>query len=133
MSGPFETAREARELPAVQAIYRAFDADPGIGRMAPHSLRMLNETCAAAGIGLGAFDRRVLTWLAGWEPETCAVVAGLISRVHDAGAVQTGIAPEEAEEEPEPEEYDPGPECDDEGGMSEYRYILPEDYERGQS
>jgi hypothetical protein len=34
---------------------------------------------------------------------------------------------------PEPEEYDPGPEADDEGGMSEYRYVLPEDYERGQS
>jgi len=29
--------------------------------------------------------------------------------------------------------YDPGPEVDDEGGMSEYRYLLPEDYERGQS
>jgi len=35
--------------------------------------------------------------------------------------------------DPEPEEYDPGPEIDDEGGMSEYRYVLPEDYERGQS
>ena len=32
---------------------------------------------------------------------------------------------------PEPEEYDPGPEADDEGGMSEYRYPWPEDYERG--
>lgn len=30
-------------------------------------------------------------------------------------------------------ECDPGPEVDDEDGMSEYRYILPEDYERGQS
>jgi hypothetical protein len=27
--------------------------------------------------------------------------------------------------EPEPEEYDPGPEADDEGGMSEYRHVLP--------
>ena len=26
--------------------------------------------------------------------------------------------------------YDPGPECDDQGGMTEYRYILPEDYTR---
>ena len=39
---------------------------------------------------------------------------------------------EREEDEPEPEPYDPGPECDDEGGMSEYRHILPEDYERGQ-
>ena len=30
-------------------------------------------------------------------------------------------------------ECDPGPEVDDEGGMPEYRYLLPEDYERGQS
>jgi hypothetical protein len=37
------------------------------------------------------------------------------------------------EPEPEPEEYDPGPEVDDAGGMSEYRYTLPEDYQRGQS
>ncbi len=30
--------------------------------------------------------------------------------------------------EPEPEQYDPGPECDDQGGMSEYRYaITPEE------
>ncbi len=28
------------------------------------------------------------------------------------------------EEEPEPAEYDPGPEADDEGGMSEYRHAL---------
>jgi hypothetical protein len=33
--------------------------------------------------------------------------------------------------EPEPEEYDPGPEADDEGGMSEYRYaVLPAEEER---
>src|SRR5260370_25517453 len=37
------------------------------------------------------------------------------------------------EDEPEPEEHDPGPAADDEAGMSEYRYILPEDYERGRS
>jgi hypothetical protein len=32
--------------------------------------------------------------------------------------------------EPEPDEYDPGPEVDDEGGMSEYRYaVLPAEEE----
>jgi hypothetical protein len=39
----------------------------------------------------------------------------------------------EPEEEPPTAEYDPGPEVDDEGGMSEYRYLLAEDYQRGQS
>jgi hypothetical protein len=34
------------------------------------------------------------------------------------------------ESEPEPEDYDPGPEVDDEGGMSEYRYVtLPAEEE----
>ena len=37
MMGPFESERDARELPAVQAVYEAFDADPGVGRMAPHT------------------------------------------------------------------------------------------------
>ena len=40
---------------------------------------------------------------------------------------------EDQADEPELPEHDPGPEADDEGGMSEYRYILPEDYQRGRS
>ena len=84
MTGPFESEREARELPAVQAIYRAFRADPGVGRMAPHNHKMLIGACVAASVELGAYDRRILLWLSGWEPETCAVIAGLITRAHDA-------------------------------------------------
>ena len=86
MTGPFETEREARELAAVQAIYEAFRNDPGVGRMTPHVHRMLVEACAAAGVQLGAYDRRVLAWLAGWEPQTAAVVAGLISRANTTAA-----------------------------------------------
>jgi hypothetical protein len=84
-TGPFGTEREVRELAAVQAIYRAFGADLGAGRMAPHNPRLLGEACAAAGVGLGAYDARILDWLAGSGPETCAVIAELISRAHDAG------------------------------------------------
>jgi hypothetical protein len=83
--GPFETERQVRELPAVRAVYEAFEADPGVGRMAPHNERVLRESCAAAGVALGAFDVRIVSWLAGWEPGTCAVVAGLISRAYAAG------------------------------------------------
>lgn len=36
----------------------------------------------------------------------------------------------ESGDEPEPADYDPGPEVDDEGGMSEYRYPQPGDYPR---
>jgi hypothetical protein len=83
--GPFETERQVRELPAVRAVYDAFDAAPGVGRMARHNERMLRESCAAAGVALGAFDARIVSWLSGWEPGTCAVIAGLISRAHLAG------------------------------------------------
>jgi hypothetical protein len=83
--GPFGTERQVRELPAVRAVYEAFDADPGVGGMARHNERMLLESCAAAGVALGAFDARIVSWLAGWEPGTCAVIAGLISRAYAAG------------------------------------------------
>jgi hypothetical protein len=80
ITAPLETEDQARELAAVRAVYAAFDADPGPGRMAPHNERMLIAACYAAGVELGAYDRRLLAWLAGWEPQTCAVVAGLITR-----------------------------------------------------
>ena len=41
---------------------------------------MLEDACTAAGVELGAFDREILLWLAGWTPSTVAVLAGLISR-----------------------------------------------------
>jgi len=78
--GPLETERQARELPAVRAVWAAWDRDPGVGKMTPHNLAMLEGACEAAGLELGAYDRRILAWLAGFEPQTCAVVAGLITR-----------------------------------------------------
>jgi hypothetical protein len=85
---PLETERQAMELPAVRAVYEAFDADPGAGKMTPHNFLMLVRACEAAGVDLGSpssYDRRILAWLAGWEPETCAVVASLITRARAAG------------------------------------------------
>ena len=90
--GPFETEREAREVPAVRAVYDAFDAAPGVGKMAPHNYLMLVRACEAAGTDLGSassYDRQILAWLSGWEPQTCAVIAGLISRANLAGVVFT--------------------------------------------
>jgi hypothetical protein len=85
-SAPLETERQAQELPAVRAVYEAFRASPGVGRMAPRNHRMLEEACSAAGVEPGAFDHRILLWLAGFEPTTCAVVAGLIGRAAAGGA-----------------------------------------------
>ena len=79
-SGPFDTEREARELPEVRAVYTAFDADPGAGKMAPHSRRLLVQALEAAGVELGAYDERIAAWLAGWEPHTVAVIASWVIR-----------------------------------------------------
>jgi hypothetical protein len=83
--GPFETEGQVRELPAVRAVHDAFGTDLAVGGMAPHNERILRESCAAAGVALGGFDRRIVSWLAGWGPEMCAVIAGLIIRAHVAG------------------------------------------------
>jgi hypothetical protein len=40
-------------------------------------------------VQLGAYDQCILLWLAGWEPATCAVIAGLITRAHRAGKAGT--------------------------------------------
>jgi hypothetical protein len=66
----------------VQAVYDAFDAAPGTGRMQAPNHQLLEEACTAAGVELGAYDHRILLWLAGWEPQICAVVAGWVSRAN---------------------------------------------------
>jgi len=62
--------------------------------MVPHNHRMLCEALAATGVQLGAYDHRIVSWLAGFEPETCAVVCGLTTRAHRAavGSVREHLA-----------------------------------------
>jgi hypothetical protein len=79
-AGPYETEREARETPAARAVYEAFDAGPGPGKMAPGNMKMMLDAVGAAGVQVGAYDVRILEWLAGYEPQMCAVIAGLITR-----------------------------------------------------
>jgi hypothetical protein len=85
MSAPLETEQQARQLPEVRAANAAFDRDPGPGKMNGPNTRMLLDACAAAGVRVGVFDIRILKWLAGYEPATCAVVATLITRGYQAG------------------------------------------------
>ena len=42
----------------------------------------LLDACQAARVPLGAWDVRVLVWLAQWEPETVQVVIGLVLRAN---------------------------------------------------
>ena len=83
MTGPFETAAQARELPAVRAIYDAAHASNRRDVIGEENYLMLFRACEAAGVDLGgpsSYDRRILSWLANGEPETCAVVGMLIIR-----------------------------------------------------
>jgi hypothetical protein len=77
---PIHTEAQARELPAVRAVYDAFDIDPGVGKITAANLKLLLDACAEAGVMVGNFDVQILEWLAGFEPTTCAVVASLITR-----------------------------------------------------
>ncbi len=85
---PLETEQQALALPAVRAVWEAFDRDPGVGKLAAHTHAMLISACVAAGVELGDYDRNVILWLSGWEPQVCAVIAGLISRAREAGSGQ---------------------------------------------
>jgi hypothetical protein len=91
VNGPFETEHEARQSPAVQAAYGAWS--PRLGSLTGANHAMLFTACTTTGVELGAYDRRILRWLAGFEPQTCAVIAGIISRAASA-------APPLSEQEP---------------------------------
>jgi hypothetical protein len=72
-NGPCETEAQARA--AARHIYDAVHASNRRGAMAEANHRLLCEALSAAGVELGAYDHRIVSWLAGWEPETVAVMA----------------------------------------------------------
>jgi hypothetical protein len=84
LTGPFETEQEVRDHPVVRAIYEAARADLPRGLLAKGNHEMLSHVLRTAGVELGAYDERIIGWLAGYEPGTCAVIAGLIARAHAA-------------------------------------------------
>jgi hypothetical protein len=62
----------------------------GPGQMTPLNHRLLCEAITAARVALGAYDHHVVQGLARLEPETCAVIAGLIECAYQAGEVSRG-------------------------------------------
>lgn len=74
MAGPFDTERQAVE--AAKAASPELD----VLQLARGNRDMLLSALNAAGVELGEYDRTIVDWLAGWEPSTCAVVAGFIVR-----------------------------------------------------
>lgn len=89
-TGPYETEAQAhaepmpRELSRLHAEDRIRSGDPD--RLARNTvLKALLDACEAAGVEVGAFDRRTLAWLADTEGSTAQVVIGLITRAYAAG------------------------------------------------
>lgn len=83
VAGPFETREDVR--PAVRAAYEAASQSNRRGVLGEQAHRMLCEAISAAGVELGAYDHRIVQWLAGMEVESCAVMAGIITRAYQAG------------------------------------------------
>jgi hypothetical protein len=80
MTGPIDTEDQARALPAVRAAWDAWEASPGVGRLAAHNRVMLGRALEIAGVAMGRYDDRIAEWLSGFEPTTVAVIAGWITR-----------------------------------------------------
>jgi hypothetical protein len=75
---PFESESQALATPAIQAVYRAYDV--GTTSLRDAAADLLLSACEKAGVTLGAYDRRILVWLAGFEPQAATAVAGVIVR-----------------------------------------------------
>ena len=81
--GPYETEQQARV--DVADLYEQSRRSGLRGALADANYAYLADARERTGVALGAYDARILTWLAHWEPATCAVVAGLIARAHTVG------------------------------------------------
>jgi hypothetical protein len=84
VSGPYETEDQVLADPAVQSIYARMRASREY-RMQDGSAALLLAACEQAGVQLGEYDARIVRWLAGFEPQSAAVVAGIITRAGQAG------------------------------------------------
>jgi hypothetical protein len=88
-SGPYETERQARA--DVAGVYEQSRRSVRPGALAEANHALLREACERADLVLGVFDARIVAWLAGWEPATCAVVVRLIARAYVAGRSAPGV------------------------------------------
>lgn len=77
-AGPYQAEADTR--PVTEPIWEAFHAAPRARGTDEACYRLMRDAADAAGVEVGAFDDRILRWLSGFEPSTCAVVAGLITR-----------------------------------------------------
>lgn len=93
--GPYETEQQAR----ADVAHIHGQARRSIRRdvLAEANHARLMDACQAAGVTLGAYDVKILAWLANYEPETCAVITGLITRANVVGRTVACIKQADAE------------------------------------
>jgi len=91
-NGPYETPEQVRQLPAVRAVYDAMRVTPQRGAGIAECEELVLGACGRAGVILGAYDARIVRWLANWEPETCQVVAALIERPRPGAVAEWALA-----------------------------------------
>lgn len=84
MNGPYQTGDQAAaaSLWSRQRADRPAHADTDMDAV---NWADLTGALDEAGVELGAFDRSIIGWLAGWEPAIVAVISGLIGRARHAG------------------------------------------------
>jgi hypothetical protein len=85
--GPFETEKQARQAAATRG---GPPKDGWTILSAAQRHAMLMEICAEAGVAVGVYDARILSWLSRWEDPVVAVIAGLISRANGGPANEMG-------------------------------------------
>jgi hypothetical protein len=88
-SAPGEAAKQlagcwASEIQRRRAAAGPLDAPPG-GPFVPEAEGRELLARPLAGVALGAYDRRILAWLAGWDTPTVLTVASLLARARAAG------------------------------------------------
>lgn len=84
-----------------------------------------DDACYRAGI-VAMAERGLPS--ADYIVKSCVTQAEFMSQQFRMPGYAALVETYEREEEPPVEEYDPGPEVDDMGGMSEYQYFEPADY-----
>ena len=81
MNGPYNSEGEARRAAAHTGL---------TGTATVRNRDMLTRACWTSHVEAGLFDARILDWLAGYEPATCAVIAGMVTRAYAAGQERGG-------------------------------------------
>lgn len=80
--GPYDTEQQAAAEPMPRRWAGLRHAGRPGCEIRDLKRQALLDACAAAGVQLGNYDRRVLDWLAGWEPTVVQAIAGIISRAN---------------------------------------------------